>query len=190
MGEEMEFFSPLHLLILLLSALIVFGVPILLLLLVARWFDRRLQRRPNVRVSVVAVVIGGITDVLATNILAIPLVVYVVMKYGVSHTSVAAAAIVSAIHSNLWLYGSQLAIGISCSALGGYVAAKIAKHDELLNGLLSSFLCVAIGVYSIVLGKGSQSVPVQILLLISSPAFALLGGYFRQTQKRVGHASV
>jgi hypothetical protein len=185
----MEFFSPLHLLILLLSALIVFGVPIVFAFLVARWLDRRLQRRPNVRVSFVAVAIGGITDVVATNILAIPLVIYVMMKYDVSHSPAGSVAIASIIHSSAGLYGLQLAIGLGSSTLGGYVAATIAKHDEPLNGVLSSFLCIAIGFYSVVLGKASQFVPVQIFLLISAPAFALLGGYFRQMQKRMGHAS-
>ena len=40
-----------------------------------------------------------------------------------------------------------LVIGLACSTLGGFVAAWLAKHDELLNGALSSFLCVALGVY-------------------------------------------
>jgi hypothetical protein len=84
------------------------------------------------------------------------------------------------------LYGLQLTIGLGCSALGGYVAAWIAKHDELLNGLLSSFLCTAIGLYSVFSGKDSQSVLVQIILLAAAPAFAFLGGYLRQSQKRTG----
>jgi fructose-specific phosphotransferase system IIC component len=133
-------------------------------------------------------VIGGFTDVVATTILAIPLAIYVMNKYDLSHASNGAAAIDSSIHSSAWLYGLQLAIGLGCSVLGGYVAARIAKHDELVNGLLSSFLCTAIGIYSVLLGKDSQSVRVQIFLLISAPGCALLGGYFRQTQKRIGHA--
>ena len=63
---------------------------------------------------------------------------------------------------------------------------RIAKHDELLNGLLSSFLCTAIGVYSVFSGKDSPSLRVQIFLLTAAPAFAFLGGYLRQTQKRIG----
>jgi drug/metabolite transporter (DMT)-like permease len=88
-----------------------------------------------------------------------------------------------------WLYGLQLTIGLACSVLGGYVAARVAKHDELLNGLLSSFLCIAIGVISIFSGKDSQSVLVQIFLLAAAPAFAFLGGYLRQTQKRMGRTA-
>ena len=66
-----------------------------------------------------------------------------------------------------------------------YVAARIAKHHELLNGLLSSFLYAAMGLYSILLGKGGQSLLMQILLFAAAPAFALLGGYLRQNQKSI-----
>jgi hypothetical protein len=182
-------FSPLHLLILLLVALIIFGVPLLLFFLLIRWLDKRMQGRPGVRVSIVGVAIGGITDVVASSVLALPVVAYVMAKYDLFHLATGPTAIPSLIHSSPWLYGLQLGIGLGCSVLGGYVAARIAKHDELLNGVLSSFLCTAIGVYSVMSGKDSQSVVVQIFLLAAAPAFALLGGYLRQTQKRMGHTS-
>jgi hypothetical protein len=43
-------------------------------------------------------------------------------------------------HATPWLYGAQLLVGLACSVLGGYVAAWLAKHDELLNRTLSAFL--------------------------------------------------
>jgi hypothetical protein len=180
------FFSPLHLLILVLVALIVFGVPLLIVFLLARWLDKRLQSRPGVRVSIVGVVIGGITDVVSSSLLGIPVVTYVMVKYDLLHAPNGPAAIASSIHSSSWLYGLQLTIGLGCSVLGGYVAAWVAKHNELLNGLLSSFLCTAIGVYSVFSGKDSQSARVRIFLLAAAPASALLGGYLRQSQKRMG----
>jgi hypothetical protein len=137
------------------------------------------------RVSIAGVVIGGITDVVSSVVLAIPVVIYAMVKFDLLHAPRGSAAITSSIHANPWLYGLQLTIGLICSALGGYVAAWIAKHDELLNGLLSSFLCTAIGLYSVSVGKDSQSVPVQIFLLTAAPLFALLGGYLRHTHKRM-----
>jgi len=44
-------FNPLHLLLLIFIALIIFGIPLLLVFLLARWLDKRLQRRPGVRLS-------------------------------------------------------------------------------------------------------------------------------------------
>jgi MFS family permease len=127
-------FNPLHVLVLLFLALIVLGIPLLFLFLLAQWLDKRLQRRPGVRVSVVAVVIGGITDVVSSSLLAIPAVIYVMVHYNLLHDPHGSTRVASAIHSSAWLYGLQLTIGMGCSVLGGYVAAWIAKHHELLNG--------------------------------------------------------
>jgi hypothetical protein len=178
------FFSPLHILIVLFSALIVLGLPLLAVLLLVRWANKRQQPQPGTRISIPGVLIGGITDVVSSSILGVPLVIYVTVKFDLLN-SPRGHDITSMIHATPWLYGLQLAIGLGCSVLGGYVAAWIAKHDELLNGLLSSFLCTAIGLYSILLGKDSQSLLAQILLLAAAPAFAFLGGYLRQTQKRI-----
>jgi len=180
------FFSPWHLLLLVVVALIIFGIPLLILFLLARWLDKRLQGRPGLRVSILGIASGGIADVVLSNLLAIPVVIYVIVKYDPLHSPNGAAAIASSIHSSPWLYGLQLTIGLGCSVLGGYFAAWIAKHDEPLNGLLSSFLCVAIGVYSVFSGKDSQPLLIQIILLAAAPAFAFLGGYFRQSQRRLG----
>jgi hypothetical protein len=60
------------------------------------------------------------------------------------------------------------------------VAARVAKHDELLNGLLASSLPVALGVYSLVTDAGPLLLPV--LLLIASPLCSGLGGHVRAVQ--------
>jgi putative membrane protein (TIGR04086 family) len=88
-------------------------------------------------------------------------------------------------HATPWLYGTQLLLGLACSVLGGYVAAWLAKHDELLNGGLSSLLCAAIGIYSIASGKDSHAPSVQVLMLISAPVCGFLGGYLRLRQRSV-----
>jgi len=182
------FFSPWHLLILVVVALIIFGIPLLILFLLARWLDKRVQGRSGLRVSILGVVTGGIADVVLSSLLTIPVVIYVIVKYNLLHSPNGSAAIASSIHSSPLLYGLQLTIGLGCSVLGGYVAAWIARHDEPLNGLLSSFLCVAIGVYSVFSSKDSQPLLVQIILLAAAPGFAFLGGYLRQSQKRMGRS--
>ena len=181
-------FQPLHLL-LLLSIALVSSTPLLLVFLLARWLDKRLQHRPGIKVSFVGVATGGITDVVASSLLAFPLVIYIVVNYKPSPAPGGSAAIASVFHSSIWMYG-QLAIGLGCAVLGGYVAARIAKHDELLNGLLSSFLCIAFGTYSVLLGKNFEPVLAQVFLLTAAPAFALLGGYLRQIQKRLGQPRI
>jgi hypothetical protein len=59
-----------------------------------------------------------------------------------------------------------------------------AKHDELLNGVASSFLCVALGMLTIFTGNDPHSLLVKLLLLIASPVCGLLGGYLALLRRR------
>ncbi len=138
------------------------------------------------RVSIKGVLIGGIVDVVSSVILGIPFVFYVLFKLDLAHIpqDKIGPAITAAMNANTPLYICQLLVGMCCSVLGGFVAAWLAKHDELLNGALSSFLCVLLGIYSVAAGKDPHPIYVQILLFIESPVLGLLGGQLRLMQKR------
>jgi hypothetical protein len=139
------------------------------------------------KVSIKGVLIGGVVDVGSSMILGVPLVIYAMAKSGLLGASRGSVQVspAAAIHASPWLYGVQLSIGLGCSAFGGYVAAWIAKHDEVLNGFLSSYLCTAIGISSMMAGKVSGAKLEQLFLLIASPLCSLLGGYLRRNQKGV-----
>jgi len=64
------------------------------------------------------------------------------------------------------------------------VAARLAKHDELLNGTLSSILCVALGVFTISAGRSSDPLLVQVVLFSASPALGFVGAWLWIMQKR------
>jgi hypothetical protein len=139
------------------------------------------------KLSLKGVLLGGITDIVATNILALPIIVYVMLTHiDLAHlpSNQVAPAVVAALHASIPLNALQILVGSVCSILGGYVGARVAKHDELLNGALTSVLCMAFGIYS--LSGGSRSAPVSLSLMsfIASPALGLLGGYLRSRQKR------
>jgi hypothetical protein len=131
------------------------------------------------KISIKGVLIGGIVDVATSIVLGIPIAIYAFAKIDFAHTpkDQMAAAMTAAMNGHPSIFVIQMVVGLACSALGGYVAARLAKHDELLNGTLSSFLCTAIGIYSIAAGKDSHSLAVQILTFVGSPVFALIGGY-------------
>ncbi len=93
-------FNPLHLLLVFFVALIIFGIPSLLVFLLARWLDKRLQRRPGIRVSIVSIVVGGITDVVSSGVLALPVIIYVMVKYDFANSAQRSSAIASMIHSS------------------------------------------------------------------------------------------
>jgi hypothetical protein len=140
------------------------------------------------KVSIKGVLIGGIVDIVSSVVLGLPFALYIVLKLDLSNVPKdrMESTITAAIHGNVPLYVGQLLVGLACSVLGGYVAAWLAKHDELLNGGLSSFLCVTLGIYTMASGKDSNALWVQILMLLASPALALIGGDLmrRQRQRR------
>src|ERR1700751_3922643 len=90
----------------------------------------------------------------------------------------------ASIRASPFLYGLQSAIGLACSVLGGYVAARVARHDELLNGLLASFLPVVLGIYSLATSEDRGPLLLPLLLLIAGPLCSSLGGHVRLIQLR------
>lgn len=138
------------------------------------------------RVSVKSILVGGLVDIGLSLGLGIPLALYELSKVGT--TGVYNEHIVgssgSSPHNVLALRLWQLGIGLACSVLGGYVAARLAKHDELLNGTLSSILCVALGVFTISAGRSSDPLLVQVVLFSASPALGFVGAWLWIMQKR------
>lgn len=128
------------------------------------------------KVSIKGVLIGGIVDILATNVAAIPLLVYAMTQMKTTDAPTA-SSIVSLLHADAPLWSIQLGVGLACSVLGGYVGARIARHDEVLNGALSSYLCILFGIYAAVSGKTSTSLAEHGLYFAVSFAAAALGGF-------------
>jgi hypothetical protein len=139
------------------------------------------------KISIRGVVVGGVIDIVATVILTLPLVVAYAIPTELTPTPKdllqAQAAVMATIRASPLLYGLQSAIGLACSVLGGYVAARVAKHDELLNGLLASSLPVALGVYSLATADSGELV-LPVLLLMASPLCSGFGAHLRLVQIR------
>ena len=70
--------------------------------------------------------------------------------------------------------------------LKGFTAATIAKHDELLNGALSSLLATP----SVVCSISTDPLYLVLLTPITTPLLAALGGYlrFRQVARKTAVA--
>jgi hypothetical protein len=146
----------------------------------------------TVRVSSKGVLVGGVVDVVLSFALQLPFAIYAVFKVAQMQIprSEHPAAVAAMIHGNPMLYSAQLLIGLACSVLGGYVAGSIAKGDELLNGGLSAFLCMILGLWVMTSGRDSDPMWLQLLLLVASPALATLGGGLKRMQRKrqVQHA--
>ena len=142
------------------------------------------------QLSAKGILIGGLTDVVLSGILGIPLTIYVIASRNLSllNRERMQAAVIAAVHESVALHSVQLLIGVSCSVLGGYVAGRIAKRSELLNGMLASWLCVGIGVYYLALGKSSEPWGLHMLLIGVTPLCYLLGAYLERAGRSHEHS--
>ena len=140
------------------------------------------------KVSIPGVAVGGVVDVVASNALSIPLGVYLASKINLSQVpkDQIQDQMLGLLHAHPGLYLLQLSIGALCTVLGGYVAAVIAKREEVLNGALASFLCVAFGIYAMTSGKSNDPAAVQAGLIVISPILGAAGGWLRMKQRQRG----
>ena len=147
------------------------------------------------RLSILGVLVGGVVDIVSTNVFALPLFVFALMGIDRSHVAKdqLASAATAAIQHDPSLMIAGFFVGVAGSLLGGYISALIAKHDETLNGGFSAWLCVAIGIFGWRSGAASMPVAYHLLGFVLSPAVGALGGYFRLFQKQLSsnklHAS-
>jgi uncharacterized YccA/Bax inhibitor family protein len=131
--------------------------------------------------SPLAVIVGSVVDVALSAILGILLGLYVVASRGWSQVPAdqLSRALVAAMHQDLSLHAAQLAIGFGCSVLGGFVAASIAKQRRLYNGVLASWLCVGIGIFSQLPDFTRASLVWRLATVALTPACYLAGAYIR-----------
>jgi hypothetical protein len=121
------------------------------------------------RISIKGVVIGNLIDIASTYFAGVPIGVFMLMRgYPIDR---------SALLENGMFFVAASILGGLCSILGGYVAARIAKHDEVLNGALSSIFCVGIGVYAVISGSAAAHLGLHLAFLPLSPLLAAFGGY-------------
>jgi hypothetical protein len=128
-------------------------------------------------ISMKAVFLGGLMDIVASTILGIPLGIYVVSSHGLTnlHKDALRSAVVAAVHGSPSLYAAQLLIGFGSSILGGFVAAHLAKENKRLNAILAAWLCVGIGIRALVTGQDGMSPVVVAFMITLTPLCYLLG---------------
>ena len=134
-------------------------------------------------ISIPAALIGGIVDV-GASMIANTIFLFSWTMINLNPTtqpspSEFAAAIKDAVAHNWTVYLITFVLGSLFSVLGGYIAAKIAKSSAPLNGALSAWLCVGLGVFSLTNGSADQTEHfLSILSAIPlSIAFGALGGF-------------
>jgi hypothetical protein len=134
------------------------------------------------KLSLLGILVGGVVDVVSSAVLGVPLAIVAVVSYSTAHAGVPPHDVTSVMHSSLSLTIGAWLVGGACSVLGGYVAARMAKHDEILNGACSAWLCTASGL----LFWKADNTPLwqHVILLVVSPLLGAAGGYLFGRLKR------
>ena len=137
------------------------------------------------RVSLIGVVLGGVADIVATAIMSFPIMVVAAMKGDLISLpkDEQTRAIMQIMQGTPSLYAAGFVLGAICSVFGGYLAARIARRATMLNGALSAWLCVGLGVYAMATGQDSSAPSRHLLFFALSPALGALGGYLRLRQQ-------
>jgi hypothetical protein len=138
------------------------------------------------KISWRGIIIGGIVDVGATWILAVPFVVIYMIAAFRHVRPDQYHSIVAGMNGDSTFVTGSLVLGAAGSIIGGYVGAWLAGHDETLNGALSSWLCLLFAVAGLFIHSSQAttmltSPGVTIALSIGLPA---LGGYLRLLRVR------
>ena len=77
----------------------------------------------------------------------------------------------------------SLILDFASAILGGYVAAWIARRNQIQHALALGILMVLLGILSMSISRGSEPVWYQIALIVISIPGALLGGMLRARQR-------
>jgi len=128
-------------------------------------------------ISIKAVLIASLFDVVTSSVLGI-----VVVSAGAAWFGAESADDVARFASSSSTQFLTYAVGSVVSIVAGYMAATIARRGELINGALSSFLCVFLGIYVELTGLSSAPAVLGITSLVLSPMLGSLGGYLRLRQ--------
>ena len=133
------------------------------------------------RISLKAILIGGVVDIVATNLASLPLLVGVFASHSLASLppDQQLAALTAALADSPSLYTTGLLIGAACSALGGWVAAHIVRRDEAIHGALSTFACIALGLYGWSEASAYVGALEHLAFFVLSPALGAFGGILR-----------
>ena len=131
------------------------------------------------RVSLAGVAVGNLIDVASTFIAVFLAGLLVFFYYAFEYQQAISASFLE--QSGAFMAGSMV-LGSLFSILAGYVSARIARRDEILNGALSSVICVGLGAYGLLSGGVTHYFALQVILIPVSLALSAFGGYLRFRQ--------
>jgi len=125
------------------------------------------------RIKIRPVLVGGLVDFMLTTMLVIPfsMIALQVGFHGMNSEEIA---------SQPWYLVVSMFLGLIGSLVGGYVAALLAKKEEVLHGLLAAtWLNTIWGLMDLTSASHQMPRLLAALGLFLGPAFGALGGAIR-----------
>lgn len=132
------------------------------------------------KISLNAILVGALADHIASLLVAAISIIYLIVKYHPPLTTETVPGTLNLFFTDPVLLTVSLILGGFADILGGYIAAKIAKRNYLLNAFLTSFLCVLLNL------SESDKIPFMFTLIgvIGTPILTTIGGYICLVQSR------
>jgi hypothetical protein len=132
------------------------------------------------RVSLVGVATGNLIDIISSVIVAFVATFLIALVHTLNYRQPIDPSVLG--QSGMFLAVTGI-LGSLCSILAGYVSARLARHDEVLNGALSSVLCIGLATYTISSGAVTHHMGVHVAFLPLSLMLSAFGGYLRFRQQ-------
>jgi len=79
---------------------------------------------------------------------------------------------------------SSLLVGLAFTGIGGYVAAALAKQQQVQHGIAVGLLSLGLGVSSLLGGSDDQHAWITVLGLLLTVPFGAFGGYYRKVTEK------
>jgi len=142
-----------------------------------------MTRRSFRAISVKGVVLGATSDIVTTNLLLAPVAILLFARMDPALTPAEKSAAFSrAFSDDPQLYLIGMVLGCAASVFGGWVAARIARRAELLNGGLSAIACVGFGIYGMATRADTTPLWQHLIFFVLSPSLGAFGGAIRRWQ--------
>ena len=139
--------------------------------------------------SWIGVLIGGITDIALSVMIFFGLAIIAAFQVPPNDLPPEArgAAVTAAMGASRGITVASWLLSYGATLIGGYVAARISRVQEVRVGALSAWTCLLAGVSILASGSGVMPAWQVALIFGSTPFVAGLGGFLRrrQTERRV-----
>jgi hypothetical protein len=134
------------------------------------------------KLNIKAILIGWLVDTAGTIIAGV--VIGIIAGAVLTAKGIAPNQIAEELSNSIALQKISLFIGFSLTFAGGYVAALLAKEDEIKHALMVGVLSLTSSLI-ITAAVSEQDASLYLISFFVVP-FAVLGGYLRKTTKKEG----